>query len=92
MKSEPNTYDAAFAAAMLGHRMENATLNTMTRVALAALAIAELDAEEAIPEGCYEELLDRVAERLRDQRWPSRGVLVSAAVRDVLAVMEVHHA
>jgi hypothetical protein len=54
MKTEPNAYDAAFAAAMLGARMENATLNTMTRVSLAAMAIAELEAEDAIPEGDYE--------------------------------------
>lgn len=88
MKPQPNAYDAAFAAASLGNRMENATLNTLTRVSLAALAVAELEAEDAIPEGDYESLLDRVAECLRNERWPMPGVKIGVAVRDVLAGME----
>lgn len=91
MKQEPNAYDAAFAAAMLGARMENATLNTMTRVSLAALAIAELEAEGAIPEGDYESLLDRVGQCLREPRWPQPGMRIGLAVRDVLALMEGSH-
>ena len=88
MKTEPNAYDAAFAAAMLGARMENATLNTMTRVSLAAMAIAELEAEDAIPEGDYESLLDRVGQCLRDRNWPMPGVRIEIAVRDVLVGMK----
>lgn len=85
MNHGPNAYDAAFAAAMLGARMENATLNTLTRVSLAALAIAELEDEGAIPEGDYESLLDRVAQCLRDPSWPQPGIRIGLAVRDVLA-------
>lgn len=88
MKPEPNAYDAAFAAASLGNRMENATLNTLTRVSIAALAVAELEAEDAIPEGDYESLLDRVAQCLKNERWPAAGVKIGPAVRDVLAGME----
>lgn len=88
MKREPSAFDAAFAAAMLGNRIENATLNTLTRVSIAALAIAELEAEDAIPEGDYEWLIDRLAERLSDPRWPAPGIRIGLAVRDVLAGME----
>jgi hypothetical protein len=84
----PNAFDAAFAAAMLGNRIENATLNTLTRVSIAALAIAELEAEDAIPEGDYESLLDRVGQCLREPSWPQPGIRMGAAVREVLAGME----
>jgi len=88
VKREPNAFDAAFAAAMLGARMENASLDTLTRVALAALAIAELEAQEHIPEGYYEPLIDRVAERLKGG-WPGHArMIIGAAVRDVLANMK----
>ena len=88
MKREPSAFDAAFAAAMLGARMENATLNTLTRVSIAALAIAELEAEDAIPEGDYESLLDRVGQCLREPSWPQPGIRMGAAVREVRAGME----
>jgi hypothetical protein len=89
MKTEPNAYDAAFAAAMIGHRMPDCKMNTITRAALAGCAIAELEAEAAIPEGCYEPLLDRVAERLQQVDWPGAGVTVSQGVRTVLTGMGV---
>jgi hypothetical protein len=89
MKTEPNCYDAAFAAAMIGHRMPDCKLNTITRAALAGCAIAEVEAERLIPEGDYEPLLDRVAERLKDSDWPGAGVTVSQGVRNVLAGMGV---
>ena len=89
MKTEPNAYDAAFAAAMIGHRMPDCRMNTITRAALAGCAIAELEAEALIPEGSYEPLLDRVAERLRDSDWPGPGVTVSQGVRTVLAGLGV---
>ena len=88
MNNKPNAYDAAFAAAMLGTRMENATLVTMTRVSLAALAIAELEVEDVIPEGDYESLVDRVGQCLREPSWPQPGIRIGAAVREVLAGME----
>jgi len=56
----PSAYDAAFAAAGLANRVEGASVNTMTRISLAALTVAELEAENAIPEGCYDDLLDLV--------------------------------
>jgi hypothetical protein len=89
MKTEPNAYDAAFAAAMIGHRMPDARMGTMTRAALAGCAIAELEAEAVIPEGGYEPLLDRIAWLLRDSDWPGAGVTVSQGVRTVLAGMGV---
>jgi len=89
MKSEPNAYDAAFAAAMIGHRMPDARMGTMTRAALAGCAVAELEAERLIPEGDYEPLLDRVAERLKDSDWPGAGVTVSQGVRIVMEGMGV---
>ena len=89
MKHEPNAYDAAFAAAMIGHRMPDCKLNAITRAALAGCAVAELEAEALIPEGGYEPLLDRVAERLKDSGWPGAGVTVSQGVRNLLAGMGV---
>ena len=88
MKNEPNAYDAAFAAAMIGHRMPECRINTMTRAALAGCAIAELEAEDLIPEGGYEPLLDRIAWLLRESDWPGAGVTVSQGIRTVLAGME----
>jgi hypothetical protein len=88
MKNQPNAYDAAFAAAMIGHRMPDARMNTITRAALAGCAIAEIEAEDLIPEGGYEPLLDRIAERLQQVDWPGAGVTVSQGVRTVLAGME----
>lgn len=84
----PNAYDAAFAAAGLGNRIQCASVNTLTRISLAACAVAELEAEDAIPEGDYEWLIDRLAERLSDPRWPAPGIRIGLAVRDVLAGME----
>jgi hypothetical protein len=89
MKTEPNAYDAAFAAAMIGHRMPDARMGTITRAALAGCAIAELEADRLIPEGGYEPLLDRIAWLLRDSDWPGAGVTVSQGVRTVLAGMGV---
>jgi len=89
MKTEPNAYDAAFAAAMIGHRMPDARMGTITRAALAGCAIAELEAERLIPEGDYEPLLDRIAWLLRESDWPGAGVTVSQGVRTVLAGMGV---
>ncbi len=88
MKPQPNAYDAAFAAAGLGNRIGSATLNTLTRISIVALVVAELEAEDAIPEGSYEPLLDWLAERLKDERWPMPGVKMGPAVRAVLAGME----
>jgi hypothetical protein len=82
------SYDAAFAAAGLANRVEGASVNTMTRISLAALTVAELEAENAIPEGCYDDLLDLVGKRLSDSRWPAPGIRISAAVRAVLVIMK----
>ena len=84
----PNAFDAAFAAAGLGNRIQSATLNTLTRISLASMEVAQLEAEEAIPEGDYEWLIERLAERLSDPRWPKPGIRMGAAVREVLAGME----
>lgn len=84
----PNAYDAAFAAAGLGNRIQCASVNTLTRISLAAMEGAQLEAEDAIPEGDYEWLIDRLAERLSDPRWPAPGIRIGLAVRDVLAGME----
>lgn len=88
MSIEPSAYDAAFAAAGLANRVEGAGMNTMTRISLAALTVAELEFENAIPEGCYDDLLDLVGRRLSDPRWPIPGIKISAAVRAVLANMK----
>lgn len=88
MSTGPNAYDAAFAAAGLANRVEGASVNTMTRISLAALTVAELEAENAIPEGCYDDLLDLVGKRLSDSRWPVPGIKISAAVRAVLVNMK----
>ena len=84
----PNAYDAAFAAAGLGNRIQCASMNTLTRISLAAMEVAQLEAEDQIPEGDYEWLIDRLAERLSDPRWPAPGIRIGLAVRDVLAGME----
>jgi len=84
----PNAYDAAFAAAGLGNRIQCASVNTLTRISLASMEVAQLEAEEAIPEGDYEWLIERLAERLSDPRWPKPGIRIGLAVRDVLAGME----
>jgi hypothetical protein len=84
----PNAYDAAFAAAGLGNRIQCASVNTLTRISLAAMEVAQLEAEDAIPEGDYEWLIDRLAERLSDPRWPAPGIRIGLAVRDVLAGIE----
>lgn len=89
MKSEPNAYDAAFAAAMLGHRMADCQMNTMTRVALAGCAIAEVEAEGLIAEGDYELLVDLIRLNLLNSEWPGRPVTISQGVRTVLAGMGV---
>jgi hypothetical protein len=91
MKSQPNAYDAAFAAAMIGHRMPDARIETMTRAALAGCAISELEAEGMIPEGYYEPLLDRIAWLIRERDWPGAGVHVSKGARIVLAGMGGAH-
>jgi hypothetical protein len=52
------------------------------------MEVAQLEAEDAIPEGDYEWLIDRLAERLSDPRWPAPGIRIGLAVRDVLAGME----
>ena len=89
MNPEPNAFDAAFAAAGLMDRVnDGATGHTMTRVAVAACTIAELEAEAAIPEGEYDFLLDHVGLCLRDRNWPMPGVRIETAVRDVLAGMK----
>jgi hypothetical protein len=89
MNPEPNAFDAAFAAAGLMDRVnDGATGHTMTRVAVAACTIAELEAEAAIPEGEYDFLLDHVGLCLRDRNWPGPGVRIETAVRDVLAGMK----
>lgn len=69
--------------------MPDCKLNTITRAALAGCAIAEVEAERLIPEGDYEPLLDRVADRLKENDWPGAGVTVSQGVRNVLAGMGV---
>jgi hypothetical protein len=74
---------------MIGHRMPDARMGTITRAALAGCAIAELEADRLIPEGGYEPLLDRIAWLLRDSDWPGAGVTVSQGVRTVLAGMGV---
>jgi hypothetical protein len=91
MNNEPNAFDAAFAAAMIGHRMPNCQMNMMTRAALAGCAISELEAEGMIPEGYYEPLLDRIALLIRERDWPGAGVQVSKRVRIVLAGMGGSH-
>ena len=89
MNNEPNAFDAAFAAAGLMARLDGeASMNTMTRVALAACAVAELEGGDLIYEGDYDSLLDRVGQCLRDQSWPGSGVRIETAVRDVLAGMK----
>lgn len=86
---EPNMFDAAFAAAGLMARLDGeASMNTMTRVALAACAVAELERGDLIYEGDYDSLLDRVGQCLRDRNWPMPGVRIETAVRDVLAGMK----
>ena len=84
MKSEPNSYDAAFAAAGLSQRMDDARLNTMTRVAIAACAVAAVEAEDLIQDGDYEILLDLIALNLRNPKWPGPGVQIETAVREIL--------
>ena len=84
----PNAFDAAFAAAGLGNRIQCASVNTLTRISLAAMEVAQLEAEDAIPEGDYESLLDRVGQCLREPSWPQPGIRIGLAVRDVLAGME----
>ncbi len=84
MKTEPNSYDAAFAAAGLSQRMDDARLNTMTRVAIAACAVAAVEAEDLIQDGDYEILLDLIALNLRNPKWPGPGVQIEAAVREIL--------
>lgn len=84
----PNAFDAAFAAAGLGNRIQCASVNTLTRISLAAMEVAQLEAEEAIPEGDYEWLIDLLAERLSDPQWPAPGIRIGLAVRDLLAGME----
>jgi hypothetical protein len=91
VNNEPNAFDAAFAAAMIGHRIPNCQMNTMTRAALAGCAIAELEAEGMIPEGSYEPLLDRIAWLIRERDWPGAGVQVSKGVRIVLTGMGGAH-
>ena len=89
MKDKPNAFDSAFAAAGLMDRVnDGATLHTMTRVALAACTIAELEAEAAIPEGEYDFLLDHVGLCLRDRNWPGIGIRIETAVREVLIGMK----
>jgi hypothetical protein len=89
MKSQPNAYDAAYAAAGLMDRVNDGCSDyTLTRVTEAALAIAEVEAEGIIPEGCYDDLLDFVALQMRDRFWPGPGVRIETAVRDVLAGMK----
>ena len=86
---EPNAFDAAFAAAGLMARLDDgASMEKMTRVALAACAIAEAEGGDLIYEGDYESLLDRVGQCLKDQNWPMPGVRIETAVRDVLAGMK----
>ena len=40
----PNAFDAAFAAAGLGNRIQCASVNTLTRISLAAMEVAQLEA------------------------------------------------
>ncbi|MCG3776247.1 MAG: hypothetical protein JW395_3100 [Nitrospira sp.] len=87
--NEPNAFDAAFAAAGLMARLDDgASMKKMTRVALAACAIAELEGGDLIYEGDYDSLLDRVGQCLKDRDWPGPGVTIEIAVRDVLAGMK----
>ena len=87
--NEPNAFDAAFAAAGLMARLDGeASMNTMTRVALAACAVAELEGGDLIYEGDYDSLLDRVGQCLRDRNWPMPGVRIETAVREVLVGMK----
>ncbi len=86
MKNEPNAYDAAYAAAALMDRINDGCSNyTVTRVTEAALAIAEVEAEGIIPEGCYDDLLDLVALQMRNRYWPGPGGLASLGVRGVFS-------
>ena len=87
--NEPNAFDAAFAAAGLMARLDgDASMNTMTRVALAACAVAEAEGGDLIYEGDYESLLDRVGQCLRDRNWPGHGIQIETAVREVLVGMK----
>ena len=89
MNNQPNAFDAAFAAAGLMARLDDgASMEKMTRVALAACAVAEAEGGDLIYEGDYESLLDRVGQCLRDRNWPMPGVTIEIAVRDVLAGMK----
>jgi hypothetical protein len=89
MKSQPNAYDAAYAAAGLMDRLDDgASMEKMTRVALAACAIAEQEGGDLIHEGDYDSLLDRVGQCLKDRNWPMPGVPMEIAVRDVRLGME----
>lgn len=92
MKSEPNAYNAAFAAAGLSQRMDDARLNTLTRVSIAACAVAAVEAENLIEEGDYEILLDLIALNLRNPNWPGPGALIEPAVREILKQLEVPRA
>ena len=84
MKTEPNAYDAAFAAAGLSQRMDDAKLNTLTRVSIAACAVAAVETDGLIQEGDYEILLDLIALNLRNPAWPGPGVQIETAVRGIL--------
>ena len=89
MNNEPNAFDAAFAAAGLMARLDDgASMEKMTRVALAACAIAEAEGGDLIYEGDYDSLLDRVGQCLKDRNWPMPGVTMEIAVRDVRLGME----
>lgn len=89
MNPEPNAFSAAFAASGLMDRVnDGATGHTMTRVARAACAVAELEGGDLIYEGDYDFLLDRVGQCLRDRNWPMPGVTIETAVRAVLAGMK----
>ena len=87
--NEPNAFDAAFAAAGLMARLDDgASMEKMTRVALAACAVAEAEGGDLIYEGDYDSLLDRVGQCLKDRDWPGPGVTIEIAVRDVLVGMK----
>lgn len=87
--NEPNAFDAAFAAAGLMARLDDgASMEKMTRVALAACAIAEAEGGDLIYEGQYDLLLDHVGLCLRDRNWPGIGIRIETAVREVLIGMK----
>ena len=87
--NQPNAFDAAFAAAGLMARLDGeASMNTMTRVALAACAVAEAEGGDLIYEGEYDFLLDHVGLCLRDRNWPGHGIQIETAVREVLVGMK----